>query len=209
VSAPVDPLVRARPRLALWACVLVSAAVLGWALARPRPTTALPRAQAPLGVPLDAPALAAPVPAPDEGADDAVEPPPPGAEVSFERLEFPTYDPPALRPDPAPLTAADFPARARVLDGRRLRLTGFPLVTGGDGRTVGELLLTRYPPGCCFGALPVFDEWVHVTLAEPLRADDVPRRAAVEGVLAVGERLDELGEPLSLYRLRADSLRAR
>lgn len=136
-----------------------------------------------------------------EGPDLSV--PEPGAVVDMGRLAFDDYDPPELRADAGALGVADFPPAARALDGRDVVLEGFPLVVDLDEGEVRELLLTRFPPGCCFGAVPVLDEWVLVELEQPLPADEVPPQAALRGVLEVGEILDERGAAQSLYRMRA------
>lgn len=196
-----------------WITTLAAAGVLGWSIARERPEGSLAETHAPSGARLDAPAVsgepgAGSAASAAQAADDPdpSAPPPEGAEIDFARLEFPTYDPPSLREDKTPLPASAFPPPAGSLHQRRIALVGFPLVTGAEGSMVEELLLTRFPPGCCFGAVPVFDEWVLVRLDEPLRASELPRRARVEGLFEVGEELDELGSALSLYRMTAEAL---
>ena len=190
-----------------WSTAAAAFAVLLWTVLHARPAPGLAPGAVPRGASVDARAL-------DGGPSETTEPvtdsiPAPGASIPFERLEFPSYDPPSLRSDGDALAAADFPAPAGVLDGRDVRLEGFPLVVENQSDRVAAFLLTRFPPGCCFGALPVFDEWVHVTLPEPVRAADLPARARVRGRLEVGEELDDLGTVRSLYRLRAEDLEAR
>ena len=67
--------------------------------------------------------------------------------------------------------------------------------------------MTRYPPGCCFGALPVLDEWVQVTfppgLELPADRDSV---VEAEGRLEAGELLDPDGYAESLYRMDAEAV---
>ena len=92
-------------------------------------------------------------------------------------------------------------AAAAVLDGRELALVGYPQATRTEDGAVHELILTRFPPGCCFGALPVLDEWVAVTPAEPLEAGGLGGRMRVRGRLSVGEQIDPAGFVTSLYRL--------
>ncbi|MEM7310713.1 MAG: hypothetical protein AAF682_28830 [Planctomycetota bacterium] len=124
--------------------------------------------------------------------------------LDFSLFTFPDYDPPELRgADPEPLTAADFPPAMRAADGKHVRLQGFMITVDFRIGTVQSFMLARFPPGCCFGATPVFDEWVD---AHP-GSDGVIQRSgyaplAVTGVLEVGEELDEDGFVRSLYRLR-------
>ena len=159
------------------------------------------QAEAPGPLPA-APVLGARLDAVIEASEEVdVSVPGPGERVDLRRLAFDAYDPPALRGGSETLGAAAFPESARVLDGRDLVLVGFPLVLDLEAGTVGELLLTRFPPGCCFGAVPVVDEWVRVELLEPLDADEVPEQAALRGRLEVGEVLDGDGAVDCLYRL--------
>lgn len=144
------------------------------------------------------------------GEAAAVTLPGPGEEVDFARFAFVAYDPPDLRgPDAAALTATDFPEAVGVLDGRELAVAGYPQATLFDAGEVHELLLSRFPPGCCFGTQPVLDEWIHVELAEPLAIAELGEHVLVGGRLEVGERIDETGFVLHLYRLREARAEAR
>jgi hypothetical protein len=69
---------------------------------------------------------------------------------------------------------------------------------------VSSFLLSRFPPGCCFGALPFPDEWIAVTLTDPVAplAADIP--VEVTGTLEVGELLDGQGFVTSLYRMQGE-----
>jgi hypothetical protein len=128
--------------------------------------------------------------------------PPEDEPVDFERFAFAEYDPPELRgAAAATLAPDDFPAPVRVLHGAVVRVEGYPRAAGIEDGRVTRLLLTRFPPGCCYGALPVLDEWIDVAPAEPLEARGLPPFAAVVGRLEVGERLAEGGGVLSLYRM--------
>lgn len=130
--------------------------------------------------------------------------------VDFARLSFEDYDPMELRgPDAVALRAEDFPASVRDLDGFEVRVGGFPLVSDLEDGRVAELYLTRFPPGCCFGSLPVLDEWIHVTLAEPIPPRELPLTAHALGRLEVGEQLDSDGYALSLYRMTGAVLEER
>ena len=151
-----------------------------------------------LGAPLDAPVMRREAPGEDAGF-------PEDGRLALERLAVPDYDPPELRADPAPLTAADLPPRVRALAGRRVTTVGYPVMAEEteDGL---RFLLSRFPPGCCFGSVPVPDEWIEVTAAGS-ELHDPERTVEVTGVLEAGEVLDELGFVESLYRMRADSVR--
>ncbi|MEE8468385.1 MAG: hypothetical protein V3T22_08020 [Planctomycetota bacterium] len=138
----------------------------------------------------------------EDGSDAAF---PPDGRVPLARLAIPDYDPPELRPPgQGALSVEDFPARARVLNGRTITARGFPIAARVEDGRVRSFLLSRFPPGCCFGALPFPDEWIAITLTEPAApmAADVP--VEVTGTLAVGELLDEQGFVTSLYRMQAE-----
>jgi hypothetical protein len=181
-----------------WTLTLAAAAALAWALDTSRPDPDL-FARTPLpGAPIDA----APRDEPEE-VDVALTTPDPGGEVDFERFAFDDYDPPELRTAKEALSAEVFPESVRVLDGLELAVGGYTQVLEVEDGAVPELLLTRFPPGCCFGAIPVYDEWIRLELAEPLPAEDVPPVALARGRLSVGEELGEDGTAQSLYRMTA------
>jgi len=145
--------------------------------------------------------------APKASEADAWSVPAAGELVDFTRFEFDDYDPPELRgAGSQPFAPADFPESVRVLDGHEIRLEGYPLsITVEEGR-VTHLLFARFPAGCCFGSVPVLDEWLLLDLEEELDAEDVPTSAIATGRLEVGERMGEGGLVESLYRLRAARL---
>ena len=119
---------------------------------------------------------------------------------------IPGYDPPELRPNPAPLPRSAFPESVQALHGSRIRLRGYVLALTSGG-PVQEFLLNRYPPGCCFGARPALDEWILVSVSEGFDPGGPGDRIVeVEGVLEVGELQDAEGFALSLYRIEAESV---
>ena len=121
-------------------------------------------------------------------------------------LALPDYDPPELRHNPEPYSKGQFPAAIRALDGHVFRLRGFPLAADMEGELVQTILLSRFPPGCCFGSVPVMDEWVEVAAPVGTRSLNPDLRIEVEGVLEVGEIVGPEGFASSLYRLQATSL---
>ena len=163
------------------------ATAAGWTFGRVWAVTGNVDALAPLPPLPGAPIRSAPLAA--GAADVAAGPVEDGAEIDFERLVFDDYDPPGLRPSAAPLAAADFPAPARVLDGKRLAIVGFSQTLRISEGTAEQLMVSRYPPGCCFGAVPVFDEWVLVELDEPVDLAGLPSIVRASGKLVVGEVL--------------------
>ena len=127
--------------------------------------------------------------------------------LDLRRLALPAYDPPELRPPGSgPLGPEDFPPEIRALADERVTVVGYPLVAELDGVETGSFLLSRFPPGCCFGAVPVLDEWIAVEApaGTPALPPAVPVR--VTGTLEVGEVLDANGFAESLYRMRAETV---
>lgn len=155
------------------------------------------------------PALAASIRGTPTGSGGSDPGPPPlfdgAGRLRLAALAVPGYDPPELRRDPAPLGPERLPPRLAELDGSVVTVSGYPLPAdvGQDGtRTV---LLSRNPPGCCFGLRPVLDEWIEVRLDQGTRDLDPSAPATFRGTLEVGEVQDEAGYALSLYRLRGAS----
>lgn len=148
------------------------------------------------GQPLDAPsAVGHPASIPDEGGL-----------LDMALLALSDYDPPELRANREPFTNEQFPSAIGALDGHAFRLRGFPLAADMEGDFVRTMLLSRFPPGCCFGSVPVMDEWVQVAAPKGTRSLNPDLRVEVEGVLEVGEVIGPAGFASSLYRMQATAL---
>ena len=175
----------------------VALATAGWVL-RSEATYRAPAPQAAVaGAPIDDPTERR------SGSNEAPDSLDRNAVLELEQFAFPDYDPPELRAEAAPLTAEAFPPRVRPLHGAEIRVRGFPLALDATQAGARAFLLTRFPPGCCFGSVPVWDEWIGVELASDLEDSLSPSEpVTLSGVLDVGERLDEEGFVTSLYRLR-------
>lgn len=121
-------------------------------------------------------------------------------------LTVPDYDPPDLRADQGAIPREEFPAAVQAFHGEEVTARGYPMVLAHERGIVTEFLLTRFPPGCCFGALPVLDEWIHVKLEDGYSAGPPTQAVEVTGVLDVGEKLIEEGLVESLYRMQASKV---
>lgn len=138
--------------------------------------------------------------------EPALAPTPPvqeGAHVlELARFAFDDYDAPELRLDPRALGPEAYPESIRPYHGATVLLRGYPQPLELDGEEVRLLRLTRFPPGCCYGTLPQYDEWVLVDLSSnPARNPNPYEPLRVRGTLELGEALDEHGRLASLYRL--------
>ena len=128
--------------------------------------------------------------------------------VDFEHFVFEDYTPPEFREDKRLLTPEDFPEDIRAWNGKKVQLAGFMIAVDFKDKKIEDFMLCRFPPGCCFGGVPLFDEWVDCTPAYDEKRDWSPyEMILVEGTLEVGEVVDEDGFALSIYRLRVDDVR--
>ena len=127
--------------------------------------------------------------------------------IDFADLAFDDYEVPELRDSEEAMEAVDFPIDAAELDGRRVTLAGFMLVANFEEKRVTSFMFGRFPPGCCFGAIPRYDEWM-IVAADELETDDFSpyEMITVTGRLEVGEALDEEGFVQSLYRLQGEAV---
>lgn len=97
------------------------------------------------------------------------------------------------------------PASIQGLDGKKIAVDGFMIPMDFEEDEVRSFLLTRFPPGCCFGMLPAMDQWIDVEMVSDEGADIVEMRIVrVTGALEVGEVLDDYGYLSSVYRLDAE-----
>ena len=129
--------------------------------------------------------------------------------ATFLDLDFPDYLPPDQRePDePEVLELGHFPDRIQLLDDRRVSVEGFMLVANWKDKEIERFMLGRFPPGCCFGAIPVYYEWIDVVPEVALTEDYSPWfPISVTGTLDVGEVTDEDGYVESIYRLKCESV---
>lgn len=190
--------------LIAWLVATAAGWTFGWVWSAPLELDALARLATSRGSPLPgAPIRSTPLRSVSPGAEPESTPAGPvqdGAEIDFERLVFDDYDPPGLRQSAAALQPADFPEAARVLDGKRLSIVGFSQTLRVSAGSAEQLMVSRFPPGCCFGTVPVFDEWLFVELAEPVDLVGLPSIVRATGTLAVGEVLRGSGVEC-LYRL--------
>ena len=186
--------------------LLAAAAALGLAVVERVDAADLPSLPVAPGRPLDAPAeeVAAPAAAKPElalaGSGTRADP----IQLDFSLFAFPDYDPPELRgPGAPPLILGNFPEVIAAQNNRVVQLQGYMIAVDFVDGTVGSFVLARFPPGCCFGATPVFDEWVD---ARPGPGGVTQRSGyeplAVTGILEVGEELGQEGFVRSLFRLR-------
>ena len=101
-----------------------------------------------------------------------------------------------------------FPERVRELDGARAVLRGWMIPGRMEKRAVRDFMLVRDNAACCFGAMPTFDEWIHVEM-EPGHEAKYQKQVCVEvtGTLSIGG--PELVEGIDPPALRLRATRCR
>ncbi|MBM3992141.1 MAG: DUF3299 domain-containing protein [Planctomycetes bacterium] len=101
-----------------------------------------------------------------------------------------------------------FPERVRAFDGASAVLRGWMIPGRMEKRAVREFMLVRDNAACCFGAMPTFDEWIHVEM-EPGHEAKYLKQVCVEvtGTLALGG--PELVEGIDPPALRMRATRCR
>jgi len=130
--------------------------------------------------------------------------------ADFANLVFNDYDPPELRPASKPkLELTDFPEIVQGISGKDISIGGFMIAVDFNKGEVERFLLGRYPPGCCFGAVPLFDEWIAVDNERAKGEEFSPyEMITVTGLFEAGEELDEDGFVESIYRMDAETVKS-
>ncbi len=176
-------------------------------IAAPEPTRPAPHFATSFAAPNDS---GVDDPAPDPGkavdpADDSL------LNVSFLDLYLNDFVP----PDPGRALPADreptpFPDPVRALHGRRITIEGFMVPSTFEGDVVSEFILSGDPPGCCFGGIPAFDQWIEVKMAADADKPEYDPFVmyTVTGRLAVGEVINEYELLDSLYRMSGEAVSA-
>ncbi|MCZ6598663.1 MAG: DUF3299 domain-containing protein [Planctomycetota bacterium] len=125
--------------------------------------------------------------------------------LTFEEFAFPDYQPPEMRAAEEELLAlTDFPEKIQGLHGLEVAMDGYMVPVDFEDRRVKSFILSRYLPGCCFGVMPLMDEWVEVAVADEEGVEYHPFQIIrVKGRFEVGELVDDYGYVRSIYRLDA------
>lgn len=128
-------------------------------------------------------------------------------EPNWARLDDPDYVA-ALNLD------EEIPPQIRALNGSKIEIEGFMLPLDGEFDNVRTFVLLKDQMACCFGAIPLLNEWVYVEVPQKKKIrsyQDVP--ISLRGTLHVGAKFE--GDilvgiyHLELDRLKADALKLR
>jgi len=167
--------------------------------------------------PAPPPLLAAP---PPEGSDPAASIPEPTVnkdgflELTFVNLGgweyiYPLDEEIATMPEePDGSTLDRFPEHIRELNGKKISLEGFMIPADVIEGKVKSFILIKNQSGCCFGVMPLMNEWVYVTMAGDKTTEfmpDIPLK--VQGEFKIGESVRE-GMVVSIYRMFGETVTA-
>ncbi len=121
-------------------------------------------------------------------------------QVEFDRLAgYEVKTPEVFRSTAETPIQVDIPASLRAISGREVVVRGFMLPLKMDGRSTTEFLLMRDQSLCCFGRVPMLNEWVYVRMPKGTTiVNDIP--VSYRGKLTVGELLDD-GYLIGIYLL--------
>ena len=104
-------------------------------------------------------------------------------------------------------TNEQVPEEMMEWDGKRIGLEGHMVPLKVEKGRVYSFVLSRYFAGCCFGGVPMMNEWVEVEVADEDGAEYLPfSPIMITGVFEVGEVIDEYGYVSSVYRMRAETV---
>ena len=122
-------------------------------------------------------------------------------EPNWARLDDPDYVA-ALNLD------EEIPPQIRALNGSKIEIEGFMLPLEGEFDNVRTFVLLKDQMACCFGAIPLLNEWVYVEVPQKKKIrsyQDVP--ISLRGTLHVGAKFE--GDILvGIYHLELDRLKA-
>ena len=122
-------------------------------------------------------------------------------EPNWARLDDPDYVA-ALNLD------EEIPPQIRALNGSKIEIEGFMLPLEGEFDNVRTFVLLKDQMACCFGAIPLLNEWVYVEVPRKKKIrsyQDVP--ISLRGTFRVGQKFE--GDILvGIYHLELDRLAA-
>ncbi len=102
-----------------------------------------------------------------------------------------------------PIVVPEIPQMLRLISGRTAVVQGFMLPLKLEGGRTTEFLLMRDQALCCFGRVPMLNEWVYVRMPQGTQmVKDLP--VTFRGKLTVGEILDD-GYLIGIYLMDAES----
>ena len=122
-------------------------------------------------------------------------------EPDWEKLEDPAYI--------ATLNLEkDIPPQIKALNGEKIEIEGFMLPLEGEDDNLQSFVLLENQLACCFGAIPLLNEWVYVTVPEKKKIRSYQDELImIYGTLRVGAEFED-GMLNGIYHLELDRLEA-
>ena len=122
-------------------------------------------------------------------------------EPDWEKLEDPAYIA-TLNLD------RDIPSQIKALNGEKIEIEGFMLPLEGEDDNLLSFVLLENQLACCFGAIPLLNEWVYVTVPEKKKIRSYQDELVmIYGTLRVGAEFED-GMLNGIYHLELDRLEA-
>ena len=122
-------------------------------------------------------------------------------EPDWEKLEDPAYIA-TLNLD------EDIPSQIKALSGEKIEIEGFMLPLQGEDDNLQSFVLLENQLACCFGAIPLLNEWVYVTVPEKKKIRSYQDELVmIYGTLRVGAEFED-GMLNGIYHLELDRLEA-
>lgn len=104
--------------------------------------------------------------------------------------------------DPAKKKTDRIPEKIWELEGKKVTMQGFMLPYEVVEGKIKSFVLVKNQMACCYGVMPMMNEWLYVTMADGKNTDffpDIP--IIVTGKFQVGEDVQE-GTVVSIYRMQ-------
>ncbi len=122
-------------------------------------------------------------------------------EPDWEKLEDPAYIA-TLNLD------EDIPSQIKALSGEKIEIEGFMLPLEGEDDNIRSFVLLENQLACCFGAIPLLNEWVYVTVPDKKKVRSLQDELVmIYGTLRVGAEFED-GMLNGIYHLELDRLEA-
>ena len=122
-------------------------------------------------------------------------------EPDWDKIEDPAYVA-ALNLD------EDIPSQIKALSGEKIGIEGFMLPLEGEDDNLQSFVLLENQLACCFGAIPLLNEWVYVTVPEKKKIRSyLDELVMIYGTLRVGAEFED-GMLNGIYHLELDRLEA-
>ena len=100
------------------------------------------------------------------------------------------------------------PLQIKTLNGAKIEIEGFMLSLEGEVDDLRTFMLLKDQMACCFGAIPLLNEWVYVKVPKNKRISSYQDElVTLYGTLRVGARFED-DMLTGIYHLELDRLEA-